>query len=63
MRIAIDARQELDVLHSVDEGADAPAKPADDPAVVKAKKDPLGVDAQISAALLLLRLELNGAQL
>jgi carboxyl-terminal processing protease len=64
MRIAIDARQELDVLHAVDEGEAPKAEPgADDPAVAKAKKDPLGVDAQISAALLLLRLELNGAQL
>ena len=32
-------------------------------ATMKVKKDPLSVDAQLSAALLLLRLELNGAQL
>jgi carboxyl-terminal processing protease len=32
-------------------------------ALDKARKDPLSVDAQLSAALLLLRLELNGAQI
>jgi carboxyl-terminal processing protease len=75
MRNAIDARQELDVLHAVGEQigelkpsatetkADA-TKPAEEKeGAIKAKKDPLGVDAQLSAALLLLRLELNGAQL
>src|SRR5205807_5353405 len=71
MRTAIDARQELDVLHALDEQmqelkpaavetkVDAQKGEAKEP-IVKAKKDPLGVDAQLSAGLLLLRLELNG---
>jgi carboxyl-terminal processing protease len=57
MRIASDARQELDVLHdkiTIKESATAPTTQP---------KDPLSVDPQLSAALLLLRLQLNGAQI
>ena len=74
MRTAIDARQDLDVLHAINEQlnelkpgavdtkADAPNGEPKLP-LVKVRKDPLSVDAQLSAALLMLRLELNGAQL
>lgn len=65
MRNALDARQELDVLHSLNE-QQAEKKPAADGAAAaeaKPKKDPLTVDAQLQAALLLLRLELVGAQI
>jgi carboxyl-terminal processing protease len=67
MRGAIDARQELDVLRER-ENANAeaqPPKPAekDKNGKVKEKKDPLESDAQLSAALLLLRLRLAGAQI
>lgn len=78
MRVAIDARQELDVLR------DATASPAEGeheklkdtaPKVKEAvqeareaeasakSKDPLACDPQLSAALLMLRLQLSGAQL
>jgi C-terminal processing protease CtpA/Prc len=73
MRNAIDARQDLDVLHALNElktggkSGENPAVPDgakdEKPVAVKEHKDPLNVDAQLSAALLLLRLELNGAQL
>ena len=33
------------------------------PTTAEVRKDPLTVDAQLSAALLMLRLELNGAQI
>jgi carboxyl-terminal processing protease len=59
---AIKARQDLDVLHALNE-AKAPEEKKDGPATAESKKDPLNVDAQLSAALLLLRLELNGAQI
>jgi carboxyl-terminal processing protease len=59
MRAAIDARQELDVLRKANA---APVKPKKE-GEAKAKKDPLSQDAQLSAALLLLRLQLVGAQL
>jgi carboxyl-terminal processing protease len=59
MRAAIDSRQDMDVLR--DAGA-APEKKAE--ALEKvAKKDPLAQDAQLSAGLLLLRLQLAGARL
>jgi len=54
MRAAIDARQDQDILR--DAGAD-------DAAPTTQKKDLLSVDPQLSAALLLLRLELNGAEI
>lgn len=70
MRAAIDARQELDVLR------DAKAPPAEGKleqlkdesadvkeAVAKASRDPMDSDPQLSAALLLLRMQLAGAQL
>jgi carboxyl-terminal processing protease len=70
MRAAIDARQELDVLRDV---GDAPAQDktvqvkeeAKDvkEAVAKAAKDPMASDPQLSAALLILRMQLAGAQL
>ena len=77
MRTAIDARQDLDVLHALNELGNpdlkvVPVDPPKDPTapddgkgktVAKEHKDPLNVDAQLSAALLLLRLELNGARL
>ncbi len=74
MRTAIDARQDLDVLHAINEQLNE-LKPGavdtkEDAAngepkapILKQRKDPLSVDAQLSAALLMLRLELNGAQL
>jgi hypothetical protein len=72
MRAAIDARQELDVLRDADV-PDAPAegkqeqlkKEAADvkEAVAKATKDPMASDPQLSAALLILRMQLAGAQL
>jgi carboxyl-terminal processing protease len=55
MRTAIDARQDMDVLH------DADYKPT--PSTQPAKKDLLSADPQLSAALLMLRLEVSGAQL
>jgi carboxyl-terminal processing protease len=70
MRAAIDSRQDLDVLR---DAGDAPAKDkqakvnqeAKDvkEAVAKATKDPMSSDPQLSAALLLLRMQLAGAQL
>jgi carboxyl-terminal processing protease len=68
MRAAIDARQELDVLRDRDNDG-KPDKPAvadkndKNAAAVKEKKDPLASDAQLSAALLLLRLRLAGAEI
>ena len=54
MRAAIDARQDLDVLRDAT---------ADDAAPTTQKTDLLSVDPQMQAALLLLRLELNGAEI
>jgi carboxyl-terminal processing protease len=54
MRAAIDARQELDILR--DAGAVAPA-------TTQPNKDLMSVDPQLSAAVLLLRMQLNGATL
>jgi carboxyl-terminal processing protease len=72
MRAAIDARQDLDVLHDA-AVPDAPAEGKDKQlkqeskdvkeAVAKATKDPMASDPQLSAALLLLRMQLVGAQL
>ena len=67
MRAAIDARQELDVLRNRDgeeekHEAEKP-KVAEKTGDKKEKKDPLASDAQLSAALLLLRLQLAGAQI
>jgi carboxyl-terminal processing protease len=58
MRAAIDARQELDILRDAEAPAEKKAEVAK-----KEKKDPLTQDPQLSAALLLLRLQLAGAQL
>jgi carboxyl-terminal processing protease len=55
MRAAIDARQELDILRDA-----APEKKAQ---AAADKKDPLAQDPQLSAALLMLRLRLAGAEL
>ena len=52
MRAAIDARQDMDVLRDADNNGVAPTTQ---------KTDLLGVDPQLSAALLLLRMQLNGA--
>jgi carboxyl-terminal processing protease len=67
MRAAIEARQESDILRDAEpapaEGADIKEKIEKiEGAVAKAKekKDPLAVDAQLSAALLLMRLQLAG---
>lgn len=57
MRAAIDSRQELDVLRNAEENNKKPEGEK------KVKKDPLSQDPQLSAALLLLRLQLAGAQL
>jgi carboxyl-terminal processing protease len=72
MRAAIDARQELDVLRDA-KVPDAPAEGKQEQlkqeagdvkeAVAKATKDPMASDPQLSAALLLLRMQLAGAQL
>jgi carboxyl-terminal processing protease len=57
MRNAIDARQELDVLRNGDDPKTLPTtKPSEK------KKDLLASDAQLSAAVLLLRLDLADAQ-
>jgi carboxyl-terminal processing protease len=58
MRAAIDSRQELDILRDADAPPEKKAEVA-----AKEKKDPLSQDPQLSAALLLLRLQLAGAQL
>ena len=64
MRVAIDARQELDVLRGAGEQPEAVKDDGkNDPTTAKSKKDPMSTDAQLSAALLLLRLQLSGAQL
>jgi carboxyl-terminal processing protease len=78
MRAAINARQELDVLRDADATpAQSPLDKAKDAApdvkvaVEKARdaeadkknKDPLACDPQLSAALLMLRLQLAGAQI
>ena len=71
MRAAIDARQEMDILRDADarpaQGAQLDEKVqkvdnavADADAQAKKVKDPLEVDPQLSAALLLMRLELAG---
>jgi carboxyl-terminal processing protease len=71
MRAAIDSRQDLDVLRDIDVPAPAAgeqeklkvkAEGVKD-AVAKATKDPMASDPQLSAALLLLRMQLAGAQL
>ncbi len=59
MRAAIDARQDLDVLRDIDNGAAPKAAPSTQPV----KKDLLASDPQLSAGLLLLRLKLSGAAL
>ena len=56
MRAAMDARQDLDILHS----ADDPAKPA--AATTQATKL-MDSDPQLSAAVLLMRLEVAGVKL
>src|SRR5204863_6609528 len=62
MRAAIDARTEMDVLRDAERQGDAkPVDKAPANAEAKAKKDPLAQDAQLSAGLLLLRLQLAGA--
>jgi hypothetical protein len=78
MRAAINARQELDVLRDADATPaesvrekvkeNAPAvqqavKEARKAEADKKNKDPLACDPQLSAALLMLRLQLAGAQL
>ncbi len=68
MRAAIDARQQSDVLRDADSnrGADPEVKAgkADAGAAEAGKtRDPLSSDAQLAAALFVVRLELNGADL
>jgi carboxyl-terminal processing protease len=66
MRAAMDAQRELDVLRDPDappdaltpEKADGSARPGGKENGTR--KDPLSVDAQLSAALLLMRLQLTG---
>lgn len=58
MTVAIKARQEQDVLRNANVPADKKQE-----ALEAAKKDPLAQDPQLSAALLLLRLQLAGAPL
>jgi carboxyl-terminal processing protease len=66
IRAAIEVRQELDVLRDEDplpaQGEKLPEKAekvADAVEAAKKNRDPLSVDAQLSAALFLMRLELN----
>jgi carboxyl-terminal processing protease len=59
MRAAIDSRQDMDVLRD----ANAPPEKKAEALEKVAKKDPLAQDAQLSAGLLLLRLQLAGARL
>ncbi|HYE17290.1 MAG TPA: S41 family peptidase [Tepidisphaeraceae bacterium] len=61
MRAAIDSRQELDVLREKENAGQPRPVGKDGKPIVK--KDPLSQDAQLSAALLLLRLQLAGAQI
>ncbi|HSI36885.1 MAG TPA: S41 family peptidase [Tepidisphaeraceae bacterium] len=61
MRAAIDSRQELDVLREKEAAGEARPVGKDGKPIVK--KDPLSQDPQLSAALLLLRLQLAGAQI
>jgi len=64
MRAAIDSRQELDVLRNdKDKQPGAEEKAPEKPKAPVVKKDPLTQDAQLSAALLMLRLQLAGAQI
>jgi carboxyl-terminal processing protease len=56
MQTVIDARTDLDVLPDTEQATTQPSTET-------AKKDPISVDPQLSAALTILRLELNGAQL
>jgi C-terminal processing protease CtpA/Prc len=58
MTAAIKARQDQDVLRDANAPADKKAE-----AIESAKKDPLAQDPQLSAGLLLLRLQLAGARL
>jgi len=68
MSAAIDARQDLDVLRDAPPaGGEQPklndaAKTANPKETAPKKKDLLSSDPQLSAGLLLLRLELNGQQ-
>src|SRR5205823_6528439 len=72
MHAAIEARQAMDVLRDATDDP-APAKGEEQvlkekaadvkEAVAKATKDPMASDPQLSAALLLLRMQLAGAQL
>ena len=65
MRAAIDARQELDILRDAGPPAGGEQPNSDDAKVVEkavdSKKDLLSADPQLSAAMLILRLQLNGA--
>ena len=78
MCVAIDARQALDVLRDIEEGktdqlpvkeevlkpaADGTPPPSTTPTTQEAKKDLLSIDPQLSAAVLVLRLQLAGASL
>ena len=69
MRAAIDSRQELDILRDVNaQPAEGEQPKLQDKAnavekAVEKKKDLLSADPQLSGAVLMLRLELNGAQL
>ncbi len=60
MRAAIDARQELDILRDPDQPASNKDSVAAADNANPKKKDPLASDAQLSAALLLMRLQLAG---
>jgi carboxyl-terminal processing protease len=60
MRAALDARLDSDILRDAEPGEVIEKVAA---ATAKKAKDPLSVDPQLSAALLLLRLQLAGAQL
>jgi C-terminal processing protease CtpA/Prc len=60
MRAAIDSRQDMDILR---DASSTPKEKADAAQKIASKKDPLAQDAQLSAGLLLLRLQLAGAKI
>ena len=63
MRAAIDARQDLDVLRDANAPAQGEQPKLNEKASKAPKKDLLSSDPQLAAAVLLLKLQLSGAQI
>jgi carboxyl-terminal processing protease len=63
MRLQQQAQLDMEVLRDAGDAAPADPNKKPDPALEKAERDPLGSDAQLSGGLLLLRLQLAGAQI